>query len=45
MAKRSGKSATRVQVQERDGTVREATTKRDVEGTLFQEIHGKRRFY
>ena len=44
MAKQSGKSVTRVQVQERDGSVREAATKREVEGTLFQEIHGKR-FY
>jgi len=44
MAKQAGKSVTRVQVQEKDGTVREAKTKREVEGTLFQEIHGKR-FY
>ena len=44
MAKQSGKSVTRVQVQERDGMVREATTRREVESTLFEEIHGKR-FY
>ena len=44
MGKRTGKSVTRVQVQQGDGTVREAATRSEVEGTLFQEIHGKR-FY
>ena len=44
MSKRSGKSVTRVQVEQHDGTVREASNRREVEGTLFQEIHGKR-FY
>ena len=44
MAKRSGKSVTRVQIVERDGSIRESTTKREVESTLFGEIHGKR-FY
>lgn len=44
MAKKSGRSVTRVQVVERDGSVRESATKREVESTLFGEIHGKR-FY
>ncbi len=44
MAKKSGRSVTRVQVVERDGRVREATTRREVESTIFGEIHGKR-FY
>jgi hypothetical protein len=44
MSWKSGKSVTRVQVEDNDGTVREASTRREVEGTLFQEIHGKR-FY
>jgi hypothetical protein len=42
MAKRSGNSVTRVQVQERNGVVQEVTTRRKVEGTLFGEIHRKR---
>ena len=44
MAKRSGKSVRRVQVVERDGSIQESSTKREVESTLFGEIHGKR-FY
>lgn len=44
MAKKSGRSVTRVQVVERDGSVWESATKREVESTLFGEIHGKR-FY
>jgi len=44
MSKQSGKSVSGVQVQQRDGSVREAVTRGQVEGTLFQEIHGKR-FY
>ncbi len=40
MAKKSGRSVTRVQVVERDGSVRESATKREVESTLFGEIHG-----
>ena len=44
MSWKSGKSATRVQGEDNNGTVREANTRREVEGTLFQEIHGKR-FY
>ena len=31
-------------MEDNDGTVRKANTMREVEGTLFQEIHGKR-FY
>ena len=44
MSPRSGKSVTKVQVQEQGGLVREAATRGDVERTLFEEIHGKR-FY
>jgi hypothetical protein len=44
MSRKTGKSVTRVQVAENDGTVRQASTRREVERTLFQEIHG-RRFY
>jgi hypothetical protein len=44
MDKRSGRSVTRVQVVEKDGSVRESGTKREVEATVFSEIHGKR-FY
>ena len=44
LAKKLGRSITRVQVVERDGSVRESATKREVESTLFGEIHGKR-FY
>ena len=41
MAKRSGKSVTRVQLVERDGSIPESSTKREVESSLFGEIHGK----
>jgi hypothetical protein len=44
MAKRSGKSITWVQVAARDGSICESSTKREVESTLFGEIHRKR-FY
>ena len=44
MSRKTGKSVTRVQVAENDGTVRQVSTRREVERTLFQEIHG-RRFY
>ena len=44
MSTRSGKRVTRVQVQEQGGMVREASTRGEVERTLFEEIHGKR-FY
>lgn len=44
MGRRTGKSVTRVQVEEGNGSVYEVSTKREVEGTLFKEIHGKR-FY
>ena len=33
-----------MQLQERNGAVREASTRRDMESTLFEEIHRKR-FY
>ena len=44
MSKKAGRRVTRVQVVERDGYVRESTTRREVESTIFGEIHGKR-FY
>jgi hypothetical protein len=44
MGRRKGGSVRRVQVRESDGAIREATTQREVEDSIWNEIHGKR-FY
>jgi hypothetical protein len=44
MSRRNGRSIRMVQVRQEDGTVLEATTQREVEQAIWNEIHGKR-FY